>query len=141
MLLIAHIRDTYEKIDLEKSYPSLFELLWYSQLPCFDLMNITTKATQQHGTWKNALFDTGLNSWQINLILTSGMIKKCIWKSKRISCSAIFSMHPTDRGMCCSFNKHKADMIFKESRYQKQMMRMNLQDKMYSFEDSGVPDW
>ena len=45
------IRDTYERIDLEKSYPSLFELLWYSQLPCFDLTNITTKASQQHGKW------------------------------------------------------------------------------------------
>ena len=46
--LSLSIRETYEKIDLEKSYPSLFEL-WYSQLPCFDLMNITTKASQQHG--------------------------------------------------------------------------------------------
>ena len=32
-------------------------------------------------------------------------------------------------------------MIFRESRYQEQMMRMNDQDKMNSFEDSGVPDW
>ena len=74
-------------------------------------------------------------------VIVSGMIKKCIWKSKRISCSAIFSMHPTDRGMCCSFNKQKADMMFKESRYQEQNVRMNDQDKMHSFEDSGVPDW
>ena len=35
-------RETYEKMDLEKSYPALFELLWYSQLPCFDVMNITS---------------------------------------------------------------------------------------------------
>ena len=27
---------------MDKSYPSLFELLWYSQLPCFDVVNITT---------------------------------------------------------------------------------------------------
>ena len=71
----------------------------------------------------------------------SGMIKKCLWKNKRVSCSAIFSMHPTDRGMCCSFNKQKADMMFRESRYQEQMVRMNDLDKTNSFEDSGVPDW
>ena len=35
-------RDAYMKIDLDKSYPSLFELLWYSQLPCFDVLNVTS---------------------------------------------------------------------------------------------------
>ena len=30
------------KIDLDKSYPALFELLWYSQLPCFDVLNVTS---------------------------------------------------------------------------------------------------
>ena len=35
-------RDAYMKIDLDKSYPALFELLWYSQLPCFDVMNVTS---------------------------------------------------------------------------------------------------
>ena len=37
-------------MDLDKSYPSLFELLWYSQLPCFDVINITTtKADDEYG--------------------------------------------------------------------------------------------
>ena len=37
-------------MDLDKSYPSLFELLWYSQLPCFDVINITTtKADEEYG--------------------------------------------------------------------------------------------
>ena len=35
-------RDAYSKIDLDRSYPSLFELLWYSQLPCFDVLNVTS---------------------------------------------------------------------------------------------------
>ena len=30
-------------MDLEESYKSLFELLWYSQLPCFDVLNITSE--------------------------------------------------------------------------------------------------
>ena len=35
-------RDAYKNIDLDKSYPNLFELLWYSQLPCFDVLNVTS---------------------------------------------------------------------------------------------------
>ena len=29
-------------MNLDKSYKSLFELLWYSQLPCFDIINVTS---------------------------------------------------------------------------------------------------
>ena len=29
-------------MDLEKSYEALFELLWYSQIPCFDIMGVTS---------------------------------------------------------------------------------------------------
>ena len=42
-------RDSYKKVDLEKSYPALFEMLWYSQLPCFDVMNVTTLTNEEHG--------------------------------------------------------------------------------------------
>ena len=35
--------------DLDVIYPNLFELLWYSQIPCFDILNITTLANQEHG--------------------------------------------------------------------------------------------
>ena len=69
------------------------------------------------------------------------MIKRCIWKGQRVSCSAIFSMYPTNRGMCCTFNKQKADELFRANRYQEQITRMTKQDKDHSFEDSGVPDW
>ena len=27
----------------------MFELLWYSQLPCFDVVNVTSKANQDFG--------------------------------------------------------------------------------------------
>ena len=69
------------------------------------------------------------------------MIKKCMWKGKRVSCSAIFTMHPTDRGMCCTFNKERADKLFHESRFRNQMMKMNYQDKAHSHEKSSIPDW
>ena len=69
------------------------------------------------------------------------MLRDCIWKGKRLSCSAIFSMQPTDQGMCCTFNKEKADEMFKASRYRDQITKLTDQDKMKSRYDSRVPDW
>ena len=43
------IRESYERVNLTESYPALFELLWYSQLPCFDVMNVTTQDKEEHG--------------------------------------------------------------------------------------------
>ena len=62
----------------------------------------------------------------------TGMIKKCLWRGQPVSCAAIFRMQPTDRGMCCSFNKEKAEDMFKESRYQEHVMKMNEQDETMS---------
>ena len=70
-----------------------------------------------------------------------GMIKDCVWKGRRLSCSAIFSKQPTDRGMCCSFNKEKADKMFKESLYMEQIKMLTGQDNTHSAEDSTVPEW
>ena len=130
-------RDSYKRVNLEESYPALFELLWYSQLPCFDVMNVTTKAKEEHGRHF-------IDKCSIQLVIwyaITGMIKECLWRGKRLSCSAIFSMHPTDRGMCCSFNKEKADLMFKNNRYQDQITKLTDQDKKMSFEDSALPDW
>ena len=69
------------------------------------------------------------------------MIKECMWKGRSISCSAIFAMQPTDRGMCCSFNKERAEEMFRESRYQEQIVRMTHQDESRSEEDSKLPEW
>ena len=35
------------------------------------------------------------------------MLKKCYWKGRAVDCAAIFTVFPTDRGMCCTFNMHK----------------------------------
>ena len=69
------------------------------------------------------------------------MIKSCVWKGKKLNCSSIFTMYPTDRGMCCTFNKQKADDMFKQSRYQDQLQRLSSQDKDLSFENSVLPSW
>ena len=42
-------RDTYKNINIDKSYQPLMELLWYSQLPCFDVVNVTTKINEEFG--------------------------------------------------------------------------------------------
>ena len=34
---------------MENSYKALFELLWNSQIPCFDVMNVTSKSNYEYG--------------------------------------------------------------------------------------------
>ena len=69
------------------------------------------------------------------------MIRKCLWRGRPISCAAIFTMQATDRGMCCSFNKDKADLMFKESRYLAATLNMTSQDKIWAVDESDVPEW
>ena len=83
-------------MNLDKSYKALFEILWYTQLPCFDVKDVTSNSKDQ-----------------------MSIIKKCYWKEKEISCPAIFKTLPTDRGMCCAFNIEKAENIFHKSNYAK----------------------
>ena len=49
MIMVLASRDTYKSINLDKSYQSLIELLWYSQLPCFDVVNVTSKVNEEFG--------------------------------------------------------------------------------------------
>ena len=65
----------FGSLDLKKAYQSMFEILWYSQLPCFDVKNITSQEKDQVST-----------------------IKRCIWKGQNVPCSSIFKTRPTDRG-------------------------------------------
>ena len=93
-------RDKYSHqfgdMDMITSYQNMFEVLWYSQLPCFDLKNITSNSPGE-----------------------AAIIKKCHWKGKEMHCPSIFKTLPTDRGMCCVFNMNKAEEIFQESKYAK----------------------
>ena len=131
-------RDAYKKIDLDKSYPSLFELLWYSQLPCFDVLNVTSFELGYGKVNKIGQAWIMVARQHFNI---EGMIKDCVWKGRRLNCSSIFSMYPTDRGMCCTFNKQKANDMFKKSRYQEHIDMLTDQDKYMSFEDSSFPSW
>lgn len=108
----------FESMELKKSYHHLFQLLWYSQLPCFDVKNITSKARGERS-----------------------LLKSCTWKGQSVSCSALFTLVPTDRGMCCSFNKENATNMFEEESYGEQISRMQETDKNGAFEESDLPDW
>ena len=45
------------------------------------------------------------------------MLKWCSWKGVTLDCASIFTLFPTNRGMCCSFNMQRADQMFKRSKY------------------------
>jgi hypothetical protein len=46
------IREQFSKIDIQKAYPNLFHLLWYSQLPCFDVKGFSD--------WNNEVMEAKL---------------------------------------------------------------------------------
>lgn len=96
---------SFGQADLQKAYESLFEILWYSQLPCYDVKNVTSDAKDQ-----------------------MSIIKRCHWKGQEISCPIIFKTLPTDRGMCCSFNMERAEEIFKKSKYADAVEKMQEKD-------------
>ena len=110
--------EDFGSLDMDKSYVALFELLWYSQMPCFDIKGLTSKAKDE-----------------------LSFLKKCFWKEKPISCVAIFNQRPTDQGMCCSFNMEKADQILKKSRYTETISEMQYNDAESAFETKHPPRW
>ncbi len=67
-------RDSFRSVNMSVAYESFFELLWYSQLPCYDVEGVT--ATQK-----------GERS----------LLKRCKWKGVNMNCAAIFQTFPTDR--------------------------------------------
>ena len=36
-------KENFKKMNLDTSYDSFFEILWYTQLPCFDVENVTSE--------------------------------------------------------------------------------------------------
>ncbi len=113
---IAEMTHVVQKLNQAAAYQSIFQTLWYSSLPCFDIRNITA-------------FSNGASS----------LLQYCEWKGMPISCSAIFTTFPTDQGMCCSFNMKAADEIYVESAYRDMLQAMQRSDKIASFLSSTVP--
>ena len=77
----------FEALNMERSFDALFEILWYTSITCFDTYYIDNVFTvRQHD---------------------NARIKS--WKGVRMPCSKLFTVPPTDRGRCCSFNSIAAD--------------------------------
>ena len=108
----------FGSMDMNESYEPMFELLWYSQMPCIDIEGITSEQRDE-----------------------LSFIKRCYWKNQPISCNAIFQKRPTDRGMCCSFNIEKAEKILKDSKYSYAISSRQKDEKDKGFEMSEVPEW
>ena len=100
----------FGQMDIEKSYEKLFELLWYTRLPCFDVKGITSKQKDE-----------------------MSVIKRCYWRSQMVDCASVFVTRSTDRGMCCSFNQVNADRIFRNTSYRMVASSMQRQDLLNSF--------
>ena len=106
--------DNYQLENMDISYESLFEVLWYSQLPCFDVKEISSAIKNEMSS-----------------------VKQCLWKGLKIDCSLIFKTFPSDRGMCCTFNMERAEEIFKDSKYSKvveKFQQSDLQNRYQAFD-------
>ena len=114
-----NVKDNFNSMDLENSYHSLFEVLWYTQLPCFDVRGITS----------NRQYDYGL-------------LKLCIWKGFRVPCSKIFKTSPTEQGMCCTFNMEAAEEMFRKGPYSDAILELQKTDRTFAFDGNvELPDW
>ena len=111
-------RKEFGSIDMTTSYQSYFDLMWYSQMPCFDVRGLTSDAIDE-----------------------MSMVKRCLWKGRPVNCSAIFDTRPTDRGMCCTFNMEKVVDVFRESKYRDGVFNMQQKDKNNSFLSTEKPEW
>ena len=111
-------KDRFGAFEFDKGYQSMFNLLWYSQLPCSDVSGITSSVRDE-----------------------LSFIKRCYWKKTPISCNAIFQKRPTDRGMCCSFNIRKAEDILKKSQYTNAISARQEYDSKAAFETRRKPSW
>ena len=115
---IARMMDLFRQLDRQGSFQSYFKALWYSALPCYDLKGTTASRDGD-----------------------ASLLKKCLWKGVAISCAAIFQKFPTDRGLCCTFNRAAAEDVFVASQYTKIMDELQTADSKISFQSSSLPQW
>jgi len=104
------------RLNSREAYKTIFQNLWYSSLPCFDVIGVTAQKNGERA-----------------------LLKYCEWKGLPISCAAIFTTFPTDKGMCCSFNMKAANEIFRGISYPAVVKNLQEWDKNNSFSNSTLP--
>ena len=87
----------FKNANMSTLFPELFQLLWYSSLPCTD-----------------AELQGVLGQADLQGVLGETMIRSCQVGGKEVNCADYFSKVPTDLGMCCALNVEKS---LKESEY------------------------
>ena len=70
----------FQEVKMAALFPALFELLWYSSLPCTKVLNITDQY----------------------------MLKSCEIAGQQVNCAEYFTKIPTGVGMCCALNVEKS---------------------------------
>ena len=112
----AALKDMLKRLDQTAAYNSIFSILWYASLPCYDVKSTTGSSSGERS-----------------------LLKYCEWKGTAIPCAAIFNAFPTDKGMCCSFNMKAAEQIFQSGTYPKLLKQMQDSDRNNSIDDSTIP--
>jgi len=103
------VQKTIKNLNRGKTFKNIFQAMWNTALPCFDLKNVTADKAGERS-----------------------ILRYCEWKGLSIPCSAIFSTFPTDKGMCCSFNMKAAESIFKGTTYPQLVQELQMKDKFIS---------
>ena len=111
----AKYYEDFGLMDIKRSYKKLFELLWYTRLPCFDIQGVTSKQKDE-----------------------MSVVKRCYWRGQMVDCSSVFITRSTDRGMCCAFNQANAEQIFKNTSYRRVASFMQQQDIENSFATTNL---
>ena len=114
----AKYHKDFGQLDFAKSYNNLFELLWYTKLPCFDVKDVTSKQNDE-----------------------MSVIKRCYWRGRLINCALIFVTRPTDRGMCCTFNTEQAERVLRDTKYGNVTSALQKADRRRIFGDTSLPKW
>ena len=94
MLAESEYKASFDRIDMTKAFPLVFEVLRYSSFPCFDHSGVSSSYDGE-----------------------KSILKSCSWKSVSVPCSAMFQAVLTDRGVCCAFNMKKAEDMFLSKGY------------------------
>ena len=68
--LILKYKKAFKDLDLEKSYEGLFQLLWHSTSPCFDIQNWTSSYRDQRSSIKQCMWK-GVNVIKLYFLATN----------------------------------------------------------------------
>ena len=111
-------KDMMLRLNQAKAFKAFFTTLWYANLPCYDIKNITAQTNGERH-----------------------VLKYCEWKGIPISCAAIFTPYPTDRGMCCSFNMKSIHDIYQDGPFSETITEIQNFDNEDAFSDYRFPAW